>query len=429
MARARTTTGGDRLLTMFRENVRRTRARGLSNIHIEDTTLKPGRITVRGRQVHNFGDCSYLGLGMEPRLQTAAKDAIDRYGTSYSSSIAYTAVPLYRDLKERMQQIMGAPVALAPTTTLAHASALPVLIRAGDVVLMDSAVHNSVQMATQLLTAAGVTVSPVPHGDVAQLERMIAEAGSGQGRTWYLADGVYSMSGATAPFESLTRLLDEHPDLWAYVDDAHGFSWHGLHGRGLAVDRMGWHDRLVIAGGLAKGFGSAGGFVATPDPELIELIEMCGPPLSFGGPITPATLGASVASADVHLSDELPLLQAAEASRITTTNRAALELGVPFVSFDLTPIFFVEIGRMDTMLEIVDAMIDDGFYLNGAMWPIVPHRRAGLRFTVTNSIDESTIVDLLELLRGQLQAHDLLERLEIDLREGDPVIRLGGNGE
>jgi 7-keto-8-aminopelargonate synthetase-like enzyme len=155
---------------------------------------------------------------------------------------------------------------------------------------------------------------------------------------------------------------------------------------------------------------------------------MCGPPLSFGGPITPATLGASVASADVHLSDELPLLQAAEASRIATTNRAALELGIPFVSFDTTPIFFVEIGRMDTMLEIVDAMIDDGFYLNGAMWPIVPHRRAGLRFTVTNSIDESAIVDLLELLRGHLQAHDLLERLEIDLRNEDPVIRLGGNG-
>jgi 7-keto-8-aminopelargonate synthetase-like enzyme len=426
MSRARTTTGADRLLAVFRDNVRQTRDRGLSNIHIEDDVIAAGRITVRGREVHNFGDCSYLGLGTDPRLREGAKRAIDRFGTSYSSSIAYTAVPLYRDLKERMEAMLGVPAALAPTTTLAHCSALPVLVRSGDVVLTDSAVHNSVQMACQLLTATGIEVRPVPHGDgealTLAIETALAETTS---NVWYLADGVYSMSGRAAPFSLLSTLLDTHDRLFAYVDDAHGFSWRGVHGRGLAIDSMGWHDRLVIAVGLAKGFGSAGGVVATANGELIELIEMVGPPLSFGGPMTPPTLGANVASADIHLSDEISTLQQRLAQRIDLTNRTAASLGIPFVSFDHTPIFFTEIGRMDVMLELVDAMLENGFYINGAMWPIVPHRRAGLRFTVTNSIEPEAIVSMLEHLQRHMARTDTLDRVAIDLRSTDPQIDLG----
>ena len=423
MSRARTTTGADRLLALFRDNVRQTRDRGLSNIHIEDTIVAPGRITVRGRHVFNFGDCSYLGLGTDPRLRQGAKDAIDRFGTSYSSSIAYTAVPLYRDLKERMEAMLGVPAALAPTTTLAHCAALPVLVRSGDIVLTDSAVHNSVQMACQLLTATGIDVRPVPHGAEEDLTLAIETALTDTAsNVWYLADGVYSMSGGTAPFDHLSTLLDAHDRLFAYVDDAHGFSWRGRHGRGLAVDTMGWHERLVIAVGLAKGFGSAGGVVATENGDLIELIEMVGPPLSFGGPMTPPTLGANIASADIHLSDEISALQEGVASRIDLANRTAAALGIPFVSFDHTPIFFTEIGRMDVMLELVDAMLDEGFYLNGAMWPIVPHRRAGLRFTVTNSIEPDAIVSMLEHLHRHLDRTDTLGQVSIDLRTEEPQI-------
>ena len=425
MSRARTTTGGDRLLALFRENVRRTRDRGLSNIHIEDEVIVPGRITVRGREVFNFGDCSYLGLGTDPRLREGAKRAIDRFGTSYSSSIAYTAVPLYRDLKERMQALFGAPTALAPTTTLAHCSALPVLVRSGDIVLTDSAVHNSVQMACQLLTATGIEVRAVPHGDDDGLTEAVESALSDTtSNVWYLADGVYSMSGGTAPFALISDLLDAHDRLFAYVDDAHGFSWRGTHGRGLAVDTMGWHERLVIAVGLAKGFGSAGGVVATANRDLIELIEMVGPPLSFGGPMTPPTLGANIASADIHLSDEIGSLQNDISQRIDLTNRTAASLGIPFVSFDRTPIFFTEIGRMDVMLELVEAMLDEGFYLNGAMWPIVPHRRAGLRFTVTNSIEPDAIVAMLERLHRHMARTDTLGQVTIDLRSEEPRVDL-----
>ncbi|MEX1005871.1 MAG: aminotransferase class I/II-fold pyridoxal phosphate-dependent enzyme [Acidimicrobiia bacterium] len=423
MSRARTTTGADRLLALFRDNVRRTRDRGLSNIHIEDEVLVPGRITVGGREVFNFGDCSYLGIGTDQRLRDGAHRAIDRFGTSYSSSIAYTAVPLYRELKERLELMMGAPTVVAPTTTLAHAAALPVLVQKHDVVLMDSAVHNSVQMASRLLVADGIEVEVVRHGDTQTLEervRLIEETGAH--RIWYLADGVYSMSGGTAPFDRLPALLDAHPTLWAYVDDAHGFSWHGPRGQGLALANMGWHDRLVISAGLSKSFGTAGGIVTTPDPDLVELIEMCGPPLSFGGPIGPAGLGAGIAAADIHLSEELESLQEAEAARIRHTLGACEELGIPLASRDETPIFFVEVGGMHEMLDIVEQMLQDGFYVNGAMWPIVPHRHAGIRFTVTNAIGPAAIDAMLVSLQRHMDEMGIAHT--IDIRGEDPVIEL-----
>jgi 7-keto-8-aminopelargonate synthetase-like enzyme len=422
---ARTTTSADRLLALFRDNARRVHARGLSHMRIEDDIIQPGRITLDGRTVHNFGDCSYLGLGTDPRLAAAAKAAIDRFGTSYSSSIAYTAVPLYTDLKERMTELMGAEVAIAPTTTLAHAAALPVLVRAGDLVVMDSAVHNSVQMAAQLLTASGIEVRTTPHGDLDAVERLAEHASSSDGSIWYLADGVYSMSGASAPFKEIRRLLETHPNLWAYVDDAHGLSWRGVHGRGLALSHMDWHPRLLVSAGLAKGFGTAGGIVAGTDPEMIELVEVCGPPLTFGGPLTPPTLGAAVASADIHLSDEIIELQREVSERVDIVVEGSADLGLPLASTDPTPIFFVPVGRTDLMIEIGEKMVADGFYLNPAAWPAVPHRRAGLRFTVTASQPVDAISDMLTCLQSHLHAAGVLDRLVVDLRADEPAVEPG----
>lgn len=410
---------------MFRSSVLSARDRGLSSLVIEDDDLTVGSIRVGGEQVYNFGDCSYLGIGRDPRLVAGAKDALDRYGTSYSSSIAYTSLPLYRALRERLESMMDAGVVLAPTTTLAHASALPVVVRPDDAVIIDSSVHTSVQMATQFLTASGIEVATVHHNDIDHLEKAIGEAEeAGAGQIWYLLDGVYSMSGEHAPFSDVRRLLDTHPTLWAYIDDAHGFSWAGAHGGGLAIADMGWHDRLVITAGLSKSFGAGGGVIASPDRDLLETIEHCGPPLSFGGPIAPAVLGAGIASADIHLSDELGPLQDALVQRIDATNVTAARVGLPLVTFDRTPIFFVEVGSMRDMFDVVERMLGEGFFLNGAMWPVVPHGHAGVRFTVTNSIDQATIDTMVERLAHHIEEVVGATTVTIDLRSGEPVVEL-----
>jgi 7-keto-8-aminopelargonate synthetase-like enzyme len=272
--------------------------------------------------------------------------------------------------------------------------------------------HASVQTATQLLQANGISVRKVPHNDLGAAEVAISEY-QGVGRVWLLVDGVYSMHGDLAPAVGLSALLDRHPNLHVYCDDAHGFGWAGEHGRGAYLALSGWHERLIVAAGLSKSFGATGGVVAITDPELADLVELVGPPLTFGGPIPPAALGAAVASAEIHLSPELGERQLEFAKRIDLVNRLSKEMGIPLADFDPTPIWYLELGAYEAMTEVFVAMRDAGFYLNGSAFPVVPYGQAGLRFTITLYNSETQIEDMLTCLSEQ--SLDVVARTQIEI--------------
>ena len=396
-------TSSRRAVDQFLHYTRLGRELGLTRQLIEDETFQGDTIVLRGRTVANFGLCSYLGLGDDPRVVQGAIDAVERYGNSYSSSTAYTAMPMYGPLRERFETILGAPVLVAAATTLAHMAALPVLVREGDTVAIDAHAHASLLAVAPSLEANGAEIHHVPHSDLARLAEV---AESAPGRTWYLFDGLYSMQGVTAPAEELRVMLDDHPDLWLYCDDAHSFGWSGSRGSGQFLERHGWHERLVMAVGLAKSFGTMGGLIATPDRELIELVEVTGGPMIFGGPLPPPVLGASLASADIHLSDELPGLQQELMERIRLVNRLSEEIGLPLETWEETPLFFVGIGPVLSTISVANSMLKKGFFLNPAVFPVVPRNKGGVRFTVTRYNTPAQIEEMLGTLAEVRREHE-----------------------
>lgn len=384
---------------------------GFNQQVIEDQTFAGGTILLRGREIANFGLCSYLGISDDPRLIEAAVDALRRYGSGYSSSIAYTSLPLYHDLRERLSVMLDASVLVAGTTTLAHLAALPVMIDERDLVLVDGLAHASLQGVVPTLSALGAKVERVRHNDI---DRVAARASQTPGRVWYLIDGLYSMHGDLAPAADLRRALDTHDNLWLYCDDAHGFGWSGVNGRGQFLETHGWHDHLVMAFGLSKSFGALGGVVASRDPSMLAAVEVTGGPMVFGGPIPPASLGAGVASADIHLSDELPGLQDELLEKIRFVNEYAEEIGLQLFDADLTPLWYVQVGGTNTTVSIVARVLRAGYYVNIAVYPIVQRGKSGLRFTVTryNSLDQ---------IRGLLDSINAARLLYAD---GEDVIDL-----
>ena len=373
----------ERLLTLFERNFRASQDRGLTGVRVEDHNLDGALITVGGRRLVNFGSCAYLGLNTDPRLKAAAKDAIDRFGPVFSSSTAYTSVGLYSELEERLRRIFHAYVIVPPTTTLGHLAALPVLIGEGDAVIVDSQAHSTVHLATQLLTAEGISVTVVAHNDMEILTAAVAEACATFDRVWYLADGIYSMLGDVAPVSQIMDLVDRNDNLYAYFDDAHGFGWRGTNGRGWVLDAVPWHPRLVVAVSLAKSFGSGGAALAFPDRGMAERVQMSGGTMNFSGPLHPAQLGAAIASADIHLSPELEERQAVLHQQINLMREGLMSAGLPVVNTDSTPLWFVRIGGSEQGMELGRRMMDDGFYLNFAAFPAVPVGQAGLRLTHT----------------------------------------------
>ncbi len=414
----------ERILRLFERFVGSAHDAGLVRMRVQDEYLEGDTITINGQRLTNFGTCAYNGLNTDERLKQAAIAAIQRFGPVFSSSAAYTSIDLYSELEDRLEAMFGSAVIVPTTTTLAHLSCLPLVVRPGSVVLIDSQAHSTVHLATQVLQSEGIEVRALPHNDVAALEAAVEAACAQFEQVWYLADGVYSMYGDTAPVEDIERLLDIHPNLWAYIDDAHGVGWAGQHGRGVVLSRMELHERMIVAASLAKGLGAGGAVLVFPNRALASRVQIAAGPMTFSGPLHPAELGAAVAAVDIMLSDEQITMANRLDEQIEFVGRLGRELGLPFGSFDRTPIWFARMGKHDDTVEVATRMISDGFYLNPASFPVVPLGHSGLRFTHTLFHDLGQIETMLRQLAHHIV--DVVGENVVDIRESAEVVSSRG---
>jgi 7-keto-8-aminopelargonate synthetase-like enzyme len=367
----------------LQEVVRAAASHGLAQLGAEDATLDGLHVTLGGRRQKNFGSCSYVGLETDERLKDAACEAVRRFGVQFASSRAYVSSPLYAEFEELLERIFQAPVVVAQTTSLGHFAALPVLIGKGDAVLADQHVHASVQSVFPTLREAGVDCRFVRHNRLDLLEERVRSLGAGHRHIWYLADGVYSMSGGTAPVDELRELLARHEQLHLYLDDAHGMSWTGRSGRGFVLGSDPIHPRMVVALSLAKAFSASGAALVFPNADWARTVRECGSTMIFSGPLQPALLGAGIASARIHLSPEIAERQRQLAARIELFAARAREHGVPLDSFASTPIRFVPIGSESVTRDVAKRLMDEGYFTNLATYPAVAKGRAGLRIALT----------------------------------------------
>lgn len=361
--------------------------------------------SVDGAMLKNFGSCSYLGLERHPLLERGALAAVEKYGTQFSISRAYLQSPLYAELESALSTIMGRPVVSAPSTTLAHLAALPVLIGDDDAILLDQFAHASLHMATELVD--DVPIELVRHNRMDLLERRVAQLSEQHERVWYVCDGLYSMLGDFAPFSELALMLDRYPKLHLYIDDAHSMSWTGEMGRGAALSALGQFDRVIVALSMAKAFGSSGGILAVPTEEMRDRIRRCGGPMIFSGPLPPAVLGAGVASARLHLSDELSTMQADLRARIDHARQVIARCQLRTATDDRTPIVMVQYDSGEVAMKVVAALRTRGFYTCPSTFPAVPVNKPSIRFTVSlhNSFEDiedfiSTLAEVSASMEG-----------------------------
>lgn len=356
---------------------------GLGQNNAEDVRSDGRHVRIRGRDLLNFGSCSYLGLDLDPRLIEGAIEAVRAHGIQTCSSRVFISSPLYLEFENLVEQIFQAHVIVAPTTTLGHFSALPVLIDQDDAIVMDHQVHTSVQLACKLVQTSGIPIEVLPHNDLTRLEERVADLATRHRQVWYMADGVYSMFGDLAPTAAIREMLDRQPQMRFYVDDAHGMSWTGPRGVGSVLNTIDLHPRMVLATGLGKGFGTGGGLIVLPDEEDRRRVRTCGPTLLFCGPIQPATLGAAIVSAKIHLSDEIEVLQAELRERIELCNARLLDYDLPLISSPDTPVGFIGMGPTRACQNLCVRLLEEGFFTNPAQFPAAPTRRSGGRFLLT----------------------------------------------
>jgi 7-keto-8-aminopelargonate synthetase-like enzyme len=369
-------------------------------------------ILTKGKEITYFGNCSYLGLEHDPRLKDAAKDAIDRYGIQFSCSRSFASLGIYEELESLLYQIFDKPTIAAPTTTLGHMSSIPVLIQPEDAVILDQQVHASVSNAVAVCKSKGTYVEMIRHSRMDMLESRIKKLRTKHKKIWYMTDGVYSMYGDGAPLEDMYQLLEMYSEFHLYVDDSHGMSWEGKNGQGYALSKLpAFHDRMFLMASLAKGFGACGAAMVFPNKEMRELVLNVGPTLMFSGPLQPSTIGAMIASAKIHLTNEIYDLQDKLRDRLRYFMMTAKSLGLPVYSDHRTPVFFIGIGVPELCLDACKLMLDKGYLLNPATYPSVPYNKGGLRATINNHLSNEDIFEMLNTLSQQLNYMESLNRI------------------
>ena len=377
------------------------REKGVLHHYTEDDRYDGRIIKVKGKELIHFGSCSYLGLDVDQRLKDGAIDAIKHYGTQFSSSRTYISSTLYTVYEQMLRQLFDAPVILTTSVSLGHHAVIPVVIKEGDAIILDQQVHASVQDAALKMSNRGVQITKIRHSNLEELEAKIVELMVNHESVWYMVDGIYSMYGDFPPLEHLVNLMNKYKPFHLYVDDAHGMSIAGKHGRGMVLSQIELQPKMILATSLNKAFAAGGGIFLFPNEDLCKKVMNCGGPLIFSGPLQIGTLGAGIASTRIHLSDEITDLQEKLRQKLLYCHQLLLEHQLPVVSNPLAPINFIACGLNKVGANLVNRMMNEGFYVNLAMFPAVPEMCTGVRFTITLHHSEADIKRLV----GRLSFH------------------------
>ncbi len=391
--------------------------KGIMHINSEEQSFNGKKFTIKGNELINFGTCGYLGLEMHPDLIANSMELTKKFGTQLSMSRAYIRPTYIQELEELMSQIFdGNKVICYTSTSNAHISVIATIIKSDDLIILDQQVHFSVQFPCKNTKLQGTEVKMVRHSNYEMLEELIRENYNKYNRIWYMADGVYSMHGDLPDTVILKSLLDKYPKLHLYFDDAHGMSWAGKNGAGYIYNQLGINERIVLISTLAKGFGSVGGVAVFADPEMYRRTDVFGGPLSYSHPLSPANVGAAIASARIHLSDDIYTYQSELKELVNYMNIRLEEKNLTNISSADSPIYFIGSGLNKVTRNFVHRVLEEGIYVNTATFPVVPNDKSGLRFTLTRHNTKADI-DLFTDVMG----YHLPKAIE---EEGDSVKRV-----
>ena len=388
------------------------RSFGILHHTIQNHASDGAKLLVNGKQLIHFGNCGYLALANDERLKSAAIDAIQRYGISLPCSRTYASYTYHEEAEALLGQIFGKPTLLAQNTTHAHMAAIPVLVKRGDAIIIDQQAHTSLHNATAFAQSTGAYVEMIRHNRMDMLESRLKKLNDAYERIWFMTDGIFSMFGDVVPLNELIELCNKYPKLHLYIDDAHGMSWTGEHGKGYTLAKLpDFHERLILVTSLGKGFGATGAAIVVPNEALKEVILNVGPTLMFSTPIMPSGLAAIVESAKIHLTPEITERQERLSKLMSYFTLTAKSLKLQIVNDDRTPIYFVGVGKPRAGMEITKLMIEAGFMVSPSAFPSVPYNSTGIRSNLTINHTEQNIYDMLTTLAGIIEDMERKNRL------------------
>jgi len=328
-----------------------------------------------GNSVLNFCANNYLGLANHTDLINAAKEGLDTHGFGMASvRFICGTQDSHKTLESKLSNFLGMEDTILYSSCFdANAGLFETILGPEDAIISDALNHASIIDGVRLCKAKRFRYA---NNDMAELETQLIAASEAGARFKLIAtDGVFSMDGVIANLQGICDLADKYGAM-VMVDDSHAVGFVGEQGRGTH-EHCGVMDRVdIITGTLGKAMGGASGGFTSAKKEVVDWLRQRSRPYLFSNSLAPAIVAASIKVLDM-------LADGDELRGALRRNSSHFRARMSDAGFTLAgaghAIIPVMLGDAKLAAEMAARLLDEGVYVVGFSFPVVPKEQARIR--------------------------------------------------
>ena len=337
------------------------------------------KILVNGSEVLNFCSNNYLGLANHPEIITSAKKALDQWGFGLSSvRFICGTQTIHKELENTISNFLSKEDTILYTSCFdANGGLFETLLNDEDCIISDQLNHASIIDGIRLCKAKRFRYK---NSDMDELEELLKNNQDSRLRL-IATDGVFSMDGYVAKLNEICDLADKY-DAIVHVDDSHATGFFGKTGRG-SIEHHDVIDRVdIITSTFGKAMGGASGGFTSSTKNIIDMLRQRSRPYLFSNSLAPAIVASSISA--INLID-------ANREMINTLNdntqyfRKEISLAGFSIKDSTHPIVPIMLGDATLATQLASNMLNDGIYVIGFSFPVVPKNEARIRIQISAS--------------------------------------------
>ena len=355
------------------------------------TSPQKAIINANEDEVVNFCANNYLGLASDKRIIDAAKQSLDTHGFGLASvRFICGTQDIHKKLEEEISNFLETEDTILYAAAFdANGGLFEPLFDHNDAIISDSLNHASIIDGIRLCKAARFRYN---NNDMDDLENKLKEASKYRNRV-IVTDGVFSMDGTIAKLDLICDLAKKYDSL-VFVDDCHATGFIGSSGKGTQeeLDVIGKID--IITGTLGKALGGGSGGFTTGKKEIIDILRQKSRPYLFSNTLAPAIVGASLKAIELIQKDTTIIDNLKKNTSFFREKISQLGFDIKGKSHPIVPVMIYDDKKASL---IADYLLDNGIYVVGFSYPVVPKGLARIRVQISSSHTKNQIEKAVQL--------------------------------
>ena len=355
------------------------------------TSPQKAIINANEDEVVNFCANNYLGLASDERIIDAAKQSLDTHGFGLASvRFICGTQDIHKKLEEEISNFLETEDTILYAAAFdANGGLFEPLFDHNDAIISDSLNHASIIDGIRLCKAARFRYN---NSDMDDLENKLKEASKYRNRV-IVTDGVFSMDGTIAKLDLICDLAKKYDSL-VFVDDCHATGFIGSSGKGTQeeLDVVGKID--IITGTLGKALGGGSGGFTTGKKEIIDILRQKSRPYLFSNTLAPAIVGASLKAIELIQKDTTIIDNLKKNTSFFREKISQLGFDIKGKSHPIVPVMIYDDKKASL---IADYLLDNGIYVVGFSYPVVPKGLARIRVQISSAHKKNQIEKAVQL--------------------------------